>query len=109
MPTKVFPFVLRDRPIPSRRHLQLLALLVVHGSLRLSDAARLMCLSQSFTSTLASHLVQLGYAERVRREMGDHREVYLFPTDTGRGVDATMRRRIQCASAKEPLNNPALC
>jgi hypothetical protein len=95
MSKRVSPQGVPRKPIPSRRHLQLLALLIVNGHLKICTAARLMCLSQGFTSMLASHLIQLGYAERVKREGGDSREVYLLPTAAGRAVDATMRHRIQ--------------
>jgi DNA-binding MarR family transcriptional regulator len=95
MPKRVSPQGVRRKPLPSRRHLQLLALLVVNGHLKIRAAARLMCLSPGFTSILANHLVRVGYAERARREEGDRREVYLLPTATGRAVDATMRHRIQ--------------
>ena len=94
MPENFMPSVLAHQPLPSRRHLQLLALLTLHGRLNITTAARLLCLSQSFTSNLAGHLVDLGCVKRMRG-YGDCREVYIFPTATGRTVDATMRCRIQ--------------
>ena len=94
MPANFMSSVLADQPVLSRRHLQLLALLTLNGRLNITAAARLLCLSRSFTSSLAGHLVDLGYAERMKG-YSDCREVYLFPTAAGRMVDATMRCRIQ--------------
>ena len=73
---------------------KLFALLTLHGRLNVTAAARLLCLSRSFASSLAGHLVDLGYVKRMRG-YGDCREVYFSPTAAGRMVDATMRCRIQ--------------
>ena len=94
MPENFMSSVLADQPVLSRRHLQLLALLTLNGRLNITAAARLLCLSRSFTSSLAGHLVDLGYAKRMRG-YSDCREVYFCPTAAGRMVDATMRCRIQ--------------
>jgi len=75
MPENFKPSVLAHQPVPSRRHLQPLALLTLHGRLNITAAARLLCLSQRFTSRLAGHLVDLGYAKRMKGH-GDCREVY---------------------------------
>ena len=82
-----------DQPVLPRRHLQLLALLVVRERLNITAAARLMGLSGTFTSRLAKRLVDLGYAIR-KIDNDDRRIAHVSPTAEGRALDAVMRYRI---------------
>lgn len=82
-----------DYPALSRRHLQLLALLVVHERLNITAAARLMGLSGACMSRLVNCLVDLGYALR-EMDSNDRRIRHIFPTAAGRALDAAMRCRI---------------
>ena len=54
MPENFMPSVLAHQPLPSRRHLQLLALLTLHGRLNITAAARLLCLSGACASPRTS-------------------------------------------------------
>jgi len=80
------------QPQLQRRHLQLLALLIRHGTASGAQIAAALDASLSTASRIANRLVDLGFAGAIA-DRHDRRVVHFVPTRAGRSLDAQVRGR----------------